>query len=401
MKAIVQENNTVSGKMVLQACVPFVELRKKAKFTYRIRPEDNPYEGNVNDYQRQLNLQHVREIASYISSSILDAEKQTIALFPTSMLIAFSLDVDEMPDEKNGMVELELQEGCYIVDGQHRLRAMMDLYDKVSGQDDLFGSSKKILSFLEKYKFNCSILLNFDLWEQAKVFADVNFTQKKVNKSLYYDIYGYIYEEHATNIKQNAVFLSHALVEHLNGSSDSPLHQQIKMLGNGKGTISQSFLVESLLTHIASPRGIWYFDPFGEDVNKIMLTFMKREIFAYLKSVQDIFKQMWNAEKTIIRKTTGLGALVRLMGYIHKRYELEKDNKISESASGSKFEDAFRPYLIKCKQYQVELFSSDKPGRFGGTGGKGLEVSLYKELCHIIEAGRASWEENEISSANL
>lgn len=400
MKAIVQENNMVSGKMVLQACIPFMDLRKKAKFTYRIRPEDNPYDDNVNDYQRQLNLQHVREIENYISSSITDAEKKTIALFPTSMLIAFNLDVDDLPVENDGMVEIELQEGCYIVDGQHRLKAMMDLYDKVSG--DIFGSNTKILPFLKNYKFNCSILLNFDLWEQAKVFADVNFTQKKVNKSLYYDIYGYIYEEHATNIKQNAVYLSHALVEHLNVSADSPLYQQIKMLGNGKGTISQSFLVESLLTHIASPRGIWYFDPFGENVNKAMLTFMKHEIFAYLKSIQNVFSEIWKADKTIIRKTTGLGALIRLMGYIHKRYELEPGNKIPESASEIQFEDVFGPYLIKCKQYQNELFSSDKPGRFGGTGGKGLEVSLYKELCHIIETGRASWEENKNSfSVNL
>ena len=92
MKAIIQEYNSVSGKMVLQACIPFTILRDKAKFTYRTRPEEDPYNSGRSDYQRQLNLQHVKEIRDYISSSILASSKQTIALFPTSMLISYSVN---------------------------------------------------------------------------------------------------------------------------------------------------------------------------------------------------------------------------------------------------------------------------------------------------------------------
>lgn len=72
------------------------------------------------------------------------------------------------------------------------------------------------------------------------------------------------------------------------------------MLGNGTGKISQAFLVEALLTHISSPRGIWYFDPFIEDVNKEMLTKMKNEIFCYLFAVEKVFDEVWGITESII-----------------------------------------------------------------------------------------------------
>lgn len=386
MKAIIQEYNSVSGKMVLQACIPFTILRDKAKFTYRTRPEEDPYHSSRSDYQRQLNLQHVKEIRDYISSSILASSKQTIALFPTSMLISYSIDNEELKiNDEDEIVDIEVKDGCYIVDGQHRLKAMIDLYDKVNDKTDLFGYDERIKSFLESYKFNCSILLNYDLWEQSKIFADVNFKQKKVNKSLYYDIYGFIYSEHATDIKQNAIYLAHSLVEHLNNTQNSPLFKQIRMLGNGTGKISQAFLVEALLTHISSPRGIWYFDPFIEDVNKEMLTRMKNEIFSYLFAVEKVFDEVWGTTKSIIKKTTGMGALIRLMGYIHCLDDFKDDD----------YENIYLKYLNKCKCYQLDLFSTEHPGRFCGTGGKGLEVALYKELCYIIKHGRASWEDDK------
>ena len=51
-------------------------------------------------------------------------------------------------------------------------------------------TNELVLDYIKQFEFNCTILLGFDKWEQGKVFADVNFNQKPVNKSLYYDIFG-------------------------------------------------------------------------------------------------------------------------------------------------------------------------------------------------------------------
>lgn len=80
-----------------------------------------------------------------------------------------------------------------------------------------------------------------------------------------------------------------------------------------------------------------------------------------------------------------MGALIRLMGYIHCLDDFKDDN----------YENIYFKYLNKCKRYQKELFSTEQSGRFCGTGGKGLEGALYKELCCIIEHGRASWEDKK------
>ena len=85
----------------------------------------------------------------------------------------------------------DTNEPFYIVDGQHRLYSMRSLYEDVM-QKDMFNEEDDeiVLRYLRNYRFNCTILLNFDLWEQAQVFADVNFNQKRVSTSLYYFIRG-------------------------------------------------------------------------------------------------------------------------------------------------------------------------------------------------------------------
>ena len=393
MKAIMQSRNELSGTMVLQACVSFVDLMNKAKFTFRIRPEDDPYSDKPNDYQRQLNMVHVKEIVKYLKKEILSVNKRSTAIFPTSMLIAFDSEDNLTPDE-HGILDIEIPQDCYIVDGQHRLKAMIELFNEVLATCSFIEEDKEIYDFLNGYKFNCSILINYDLWEQSKIFADVNFTQKKVNKSLYYDIYGSYYSENATDLKQNAIYLAHSLVVFLNRNEYSPLNGQIKMLGNGKGVISQAFIVEALFLHISSPRGIWYFDIY-KSVDKLILNRMKVELFSYLSAIKDSFFDYWNNNTSIMLKTTGLGALLRFMGYLHRVFDNNMIDTLGDSNSiyCNPYIEGVKKNLVCHKKYSKELFSTNKDyGKFCGTGGKGLEMALYKELCYIHQNGKASWE---------
>lgn len=380
MKAIIQSYDQNSGKAVLQTCIPFIDLKQIAKFTARTRPDVDPYGATEsNEYQRDLNLKHVKEIIDYIKKSIRNTgSSNSVALFPTSMLIAFNHDEQLIESNASEIIEISLPDSCYIVDGQHRLKAMMELYED---EDSMYKS------FLESYKFNCTILLNFDIWEQAKVFADVNFKQKKVNKSLYYDIYGTFHPEDSSDYKQNVIYLAHSLVEYLNNSPKSPLYKSIKMLGNGNGVISQAFLVEALLMHISSPRGIWYFDANSQTIDKTILTPMKSELFTYLDVIKTEFSNIWDSPDYIIRKTTGLGALLRLMGYLHKILDLKVIptlENIDVDFISNVYKNAIIPYISEIKKSEDDLFAKD--GSFGGSGGKGLELRLYRRLKEIVDS---------------
>ena len=384
MKAIVQSYNKDNGKAVLQTCISFKDLKSIARFTARRKPSLDPYSAETesnDDYQRMLNEGHVREIVNYISNSIKGIRyAHELEIFPTSMLIAFNYEFgqnygNQLEAYNDGIVNIELpnnEDHCYVVDGQHRLMAMIKCHEKAT-------SSEKAL--LEDYKFNCTILLNYDLWEQAKVFADVNFKQKKVNKSLYYDIYGSLPPESDSDYWQNAIFIAHSLVECLNKDDDSPLYNDIKMLGTGKGVISQAFLVEAILRHIQSPRGIWYINS-NYPVSDSQLNCMKLEIFKFLRIVKKNFNSIWENENYIIRKTTGLGALLRLMGHLHNEIKLKEHIDFDEEFFTKAYTEHIEPYISKLAKEAGDIF--DKNGQFGSTGGQGNEVGLYKKMLLVL-----------------
>lgn len=401
MKALIQSYNKESGKCVLHACIPFILLKEKCKFTFRARPEADVNadleEGESSKYyQRQLNLEHLKEIKRYLASTILSEMngKRIDAIFPTSVLIAYSSDDIRMEDNEE-VLEIDIPDGVYVVDGQHRLKAMIDLYNGVTPPSHiLMDGNKRVKAYLERYKFNCTILVNYDLWEQARIFADVNFKQKKVSKSLYYEIYGMNYSEDPLQWKQNAVYLAHSLVAFLNGNKLSPIRGNVKMLGSkDKGFISQSFLVEALLRHISSPRGIWYFDPMRTKVDKALLIGMAVEILSYLSVVHHVFGDLWPSSEdkhtSIICKTTGMGALLRLMGDIHRVLPANIFDSIKSKefiGIDNDYVETVTTIIEKLKPQEARLFSIEKNvGQYNGTGGKGLEGALYKEMKTLLD----------------
>lgn len=392
MKALVQSYDKTNHKGVLLSLVPFREFYDKAMFTYKTRPEENPYEteeiiANEEMYQRQLNTSHLNGVKKYlrevIQSDILN--KSCSAIFPSSMLIAYTDDDIDLILSGNGEVEITLPERFYVVDGQHRLAAMNSLYDEVKGKGD--EESCNIFKYLMNYNFNCSILLNYDLWEQAKIFADVNFNQKRVNRSLYYEIYGSQYFENPSDWGKNYVYVAHNLVDFMNKFEESPLKGGIRMLGTGKGFVSQAFMVEALLRSISMPRGIWYFD-YTTDLTKETYRHMSTELVSFFTIVKGIFSDMWpddGKHKSILMKTTGIGAMIRLMAYLHQLLDesIKEELKMymgndRQCRSYMKF---ITPYINKLVPHKNKLFSLK--GDFSGTGGKGYEMKLYKKMREI------------------
>lgn len=99
-------------------------------------------------------------------------------LFPTSVILTCSMEEGEFASLKEGEItHFNVPDDMMIVDGQHRFCAFESLYKQVA--DSFDEDDKAIKNFIESYSFNCCVLLNFDIWEQAEVFASVNFNQKK------------------------------------------------------------------------------------------------------------------------------------------------------------------------------------------------------------------------------
>jgi DGQHR domain-containing protein len=197
MIAAVQHSHPASDKLVIQALVPFKLLYDKAIFTQKsiegLQLDDTDQTEvvkNTQYYQRKLNQERLKEIQKFIVDTILDEKDNNAVatLFPSSMILA--VQKVELPQTKE-YFDFEFDDTpIYIVDGQHRMMAMKLLYERMTRpefiQDD---DIQYIVHYLENYRFNATILVNYDLWEQGQVFVNVNFRQKPVNKSLYYEVF--------------------------------------------------------------------------------------------------------------------------------------------------------------------------------------------------------------------
>lgn len=404
MKAInglVLSGDVRSQKLVVQACIPFLDLSRHSVFSYMRDPNDNPYKNDEEDdaeeknkfYQRRIDTKRISKIKDFIRISILDEVKgrRAVAVFPTAMILSY---VDENSDYTIGdIVSLKMPYEVYIVDGQHRLFAMQELYKDVCGlnlfDDEKDKENRIVKEYIENYKFNCTILLNFDLWEQSQIFVEVNFNQRKVSKSLYYDIYGMYYNDSYVNDPRNYIYVAHMLVKHMNNSKDSPLKGKIKMLGSGIGLVSQSCFAESLIRNMSSRMSIWRIDS-DDNTGKPSYKYMAMELKAFYQEVEAVFRDIWpvdNKHRSIICKTTGISVMIRMLGYIHQNVlsdDICQGLKDANADIVPQYKKVVRDELMKLYYERHRLFGLN--GSYSKTGGKGIEKSLYRDMCEILSA---------------
>lgn len=212
-------------------------------------PPSVPY--HVRGAQRDLVRRKVREIGSYIDT--------VEAAFPNSIILGanYSEGGELINDEsvrwkieiepENGHAELVIpsaQKLASVIDGQHRLSA----FKLVSSE------RQRAVELL------CAVYLDLPVPFHAYLFATINFNQKKVDRSLAYELFGYDLENEppaAWSPEKAAVFFCRKL----NTESDSPLATHIRVAAansdflmgpNGSWYISTAAVVDGILRLFSS-----------------------------------------------------------------------------------------------------------------------------------------------------
>lgn len=226
--------------------------------------------------QRRTDLNRIENIADYINSNGSNA-----ALFPTPLVLGINLYENEesLIEYYNDTNELQFSDEntkFTIIDGQHRLLGIARYAEKYS--QDISNIELPIMLFPD-----------IDLQNATKLFIDINANQKKVNKSLVFDLYGNIDEptfEKIRNIK--------SVVKALNENASSVLYNKIKMLGVGEGTVSLAFMIDYIDSEILKN---------DKDFNqKELLISLNNYFLSFKNSLPD----MWDN----LLKTTGMGAMI-------------------------------------------------------------------------------------------
>lgn len=229
------------------ASIPAIELVKISSADVR-RMEERDVEKYLG-IQRELSISRTKEIQSYV--------RRSDATFPTSIILAVSDKCAEYDEQSSTLTlkeffaesgsdekDILLPDIAQILDGQHRIAGFYDLVERRSDLKKL--SYARDLNGLE-FDLNISIFIGADIAEQGNIFATVNFTQTKVNKSLVYDLMALAEHRSPQKTCHNiAVALDDPKQIH------SPFRERIKRLGVAtKGRtlepLTQANFVESLL----------------------------------------------------------------------------------------------------------------------------------------------------------
>lgn len=296
-------------------------------------------EGKIIGNQRPLNIPRLKLIANFIKSAEMS--------FPTSILIAANVDSEghiiEETTKRWSVIEtdipdcfiIEIPEGIssIIIDGQHRLNAFSYSQDEY-----------------KDIELVCSIFFDLPNPYQAYLFATINGNQKRVDKSLALELFGYDVEDKPSNTwspEKLAVYLTRKF----NFKSDSPLYQKIKLaplysnieqsIDKNKWLLSTAAMVDGIMLLISSnpqldrdflamKHSIWSRTNTRSDLKKLrddkttdnsVLRYLYLEnrdneiydiIYRYFYAVDNILWKNPN-KKSVIFKTIGISVLFELL----------------------------------------------------------------------------------------
>lgn len=300
-------------------------------------------DGKLKGNQRPLDPKRLKAIANFIMSDEMS--------FPTSILIAANIDRDggivEKHDDRwtvektntTDVFNLVIPDkvSSLIIDGQHRLNAF-----------NYADSSCKEIELV------CSIFLDLPNPYQAYLFATINGNQKRVDKSLALELFGYDVENEPQNTwspEKLAVYLTRKF----NFSKKSPLYQKIKLaplyseideiVNREQWLLSTAAMVEGIMSLISSNpqkdrdmlamkrNSIW-----GDKTRQILSNNNRPVLrYLYISSKDDelysiLEKYFWSVktilwdnatENSVILKTIGISVLFDILKNIIEKYDIQ------------------------------------------------------------------------------
>lgn len=217
---------------------------------YFLTLENNKFQNE--GIQRRFNEDRGKEIAKFL--------KSTESALPNSIIIAGN--TKEFSEENKWKIVKETVNNCledYLLIPELKINGAV-----IDGQHRLFSFKHLSNDEQKKYELLCTIYLDLPNPYQAYLFATINMNQRKVDKSLAYELYGYdlneeesnkwsseklaVYLSRKLNTDEKSIFKGHIL---LAANSDEILE---KLAGENfiRWSISTAAIVEGILSLITS-----------------------------------------------------------------------------------------------------------------------------------------------------
>src|SRR5690348_12223863 len=237
-------------------------------------------------YQRQIIRRKIDELVQYYEQC---RQARDLPSIPGAVIISCDekLSFQASPDDTRvGILKVPEREGILrAIDGQHRLLALHADIDRFEGEE-----------------FSVPAIIFDRLPEDhvVQMFVTINAKHTRLNASHLVSLSG------RQLYRDEALAAAHDIVRALNDREDSPLHNEIKLLGVGHGRVAQAPLAQELKKLFAS-------DAFGGPrKTSEFLGDSKRFFVNYFKQVSVVFGAAWNGRKYSIKSAAALRAFIRV-----------------------------------------------------------------------------------------
>jgi DGQHR domain-containing protein len=302
-------------------------------------------------FQRPMIRKKIRELVQYY----LDCkESQNLPAIPGAVIMITEKKLSFSPIGKNpnlGMLQIPEEPGILrCLDGQHRLLAL-----SAQMESDLQIDVPAVL-------FD-----TLDARQTVELFVTINAKHTRLNPSHLISLAGRrLYAD-------SYQALAHDIIRTLNEEESSPLHREIKILGVGKGRVSQASLAEEMVDlfgNIEKLGGANRFKEFEQNGKRFFLN--------YFKAILAIFPKAWAGRKYSIKTGAALRAFIRVSPDVMARSkELKKD-----SFDYFGIREAIKPWGDRIGETRFETDGEWKQKLAGGT--RGTVDLLARELRDAI-----------------
>lgn len=238
-------------------------------------------------YQRQIIRKKIDELVQYYEQC---RQARDLPSIPGAVIISCDEKLSFEAVESGsslGRLKVPEREGILrAIDGQHRLLALHADIDNF--HDESFTVPAIIFDRLPEDHV-------------VQMFVTINAKHTRLNASHLVTLSG------RQLYRDEALAAAHDVVRALNDREDSPLHNEIKLLGVGKGRVAQAPLAQEFKRLFANEEAL------GGPKKAAQFRDESKTFFVnYLKQVATVFETAWQGRKYSIRSATALRAFVRV-----------------------------------------------------------------------------------------
>src|SRR5216110_1087209 len=250
---------------------------------------------NEKAYQRQIIRRKIDELVQYYEQC---RQARDLPSIPGAVIISCDEKLSFHAvdgDERVGILKVPEREGILrAIDGQHRLLALHADIDHFEGED--FAVPAIIFDRLPEDHV-------------VQMFVTINAKHTRLNASHLVSLSG------RQLYRDEALATGHDIVRALNDREDSPLYDEIKLLGVGRGRVAQAPLAQELKKLFSSGTFGGKKSDMHEDAKKFFVN--------YFKQIALVFGGAWNGRKYSIRSASALRAFIRVAPDVVRRLDQE------------------------------------------------------------------------------